>query len=447
MAKLQGRSTMEAVAFAEMVRLAATGRPMQLGVAVEAVQRARVDVGLQPYKGGSASDLVQRFTAGYKLHGEESRPPLFRKDGRLLVPVARDWHPDWRLLFTPRHGAVRALARDGLLLDPAAAVAAKRSCPGHGRFLPPDAVLPEVDVVAGPGAEIREHLLKHHAARQSDSRFVQGVPGIYFLSRGEGLYVGETGEVLTRHRQHSRKTKAPITWMAFVSRCADEGPLTSDALGAAEALLISFWSQVATLDNASGGRDTAPADLRTLREATAFATVAAAALVRLHRQGTGGIVVPFAAPLAEVYAGAGASALPVDDVDRLTPSSMPSSPSAAGELPITVRPAPGAKPARLLIHNQAWEVATWGELLLVALGHLHAARPDRYDATFTAPEFEGRKMRSFQRTPEGLRSPREIPGGFAEVNRSAESINGLVAALVTFFGIQSSSVRYSIREG
>jgi hypothetical protein len=161
-------------------------------------------------------------------------------------------------------------------------------------------VLPEVDIVAGPDDKIRGHLVQHHAARQCDSRLVQGVPGIYFLSRGQGLYVGKTDEVLTRHHQHPRKT--PITWLAFVTRSADEGPMTSDALGAAEALLSSFWSQVATLNNVSGRRDTAPADLRTLREARAFATVAAAVLCRLHRQGRGGIVLPFAAPRVEIYA-------------------------------------------------------------------------------------------------------------------------------------------------
>lgn len=45
-------------------------------------------------------------------------------------------------------------------------------------------LLEVVDVIGGPGDPIHEHLLKHHAARQSDSRFAQGVPSIYFLSWG-----------------------------------------------------------------------------------------------------------------------------------------------------------------------------------------------------------------------------------------------------------------------
>jgi hypothetical protein len=85
---------MEVVAFDGMVRLAVTGRPMQLGVAAEAVQRDRVAVGLEPYKGRHASDLVQKFTAGYKLHDVATVPPLFRPDGRLLVPVARNLPAD-----------------------------------------------------------------------------------------------------------------------------------------------------------------------------------------------------------------------------------------------------------------------------------------------------------------------------------------------------------------
>ena len=97
----------------------------------------------------------------------------------------------------------------------------------------------------------------------------------------------------------------------------------------------------------------------------------------------------------------------------------------------------------MFVRGQAWDVATWGELLLAALQHLHEAHPDRFDAIFTAPEI-GRRV---QRTAEGMRTPKMIPGGFVELNRSAGSIVGLAASLVSFFGIEAGSVRYAIREG
>ena len=274
MPRRRAGSPVESVAYREMLRLASTGQPLALGAAVEAVQRARVELGLEPYRGGRASDLVQKFTVGYRLHEASSRPPLFRKDGRLLIPIAPDWHRDWRLLFAPRHGVVRALARDGLMLDADAARVARRNCDGTWRFVPPEPVLPEVDVVHGQGDDIRRSMQAFEAARQRESRLAQGTPGVYFFGRGGVLYIGKTEEILTRERGHRRS--GALDWLILVARCADEGPMGGDVLGCAEALLISFWSELESLANASGGRDTAPANLQTLREAAAFATVAAA---------------------------------------------------------------------------------------------------------------------------------------------------------------------------
>lgn len=279
--QLQGRSPTEAVAYREMLRLASTGQTIELGVAIEVVQRARDELGLDRYRGGRASDLVQRATKGYRLNEGADSDALFRKDGRSLVPVAREWRRDWRLLFAPRHGAVRSLAAEGLVLGPDAARVARRACDGTSRFIPPDPVLPEVDLVVGRGDEVRGALLAYERRRQPDSRLPRSIPGIYFHRRGATIYVGKTGEVVTRHRGHAREGE--VDWMVFVARCADEGPMGGDVLGAAEALLIQLLAEIAHLNNKDGGRDTAPGSLRELREAAAFAMVAAASLVRLHR--------------------------------------------------------------------------------------------------------------------------------------------------------------------
>ena len=128
----------------------------------------------------------------------------------------------------------------------------------------------------------------------------------------------------------------------------------------------------------------------------------------------------------------------------LSPS--PVSPSDSGT-PVTVRPTPGSKPVSVAIDDQKWGVGTWGDLLLAVLRQLHVMQPAQWDALFTAPDFEGRKSRQFQRSPDGLRSPKPIPGGFAELNLSAGSIITLVATLMSFFGLEPARARYTVREG
>lgn len=124
----------------------------------------------------------------------------------------------------------------------------------------------------------------------------------------------------------------------------------------------------------------------------------------------------------------------------------PSTPTVPpGEIPVTVAPTPGTKPISVTLGDRTAPIGTWGELLLSVLGQLHTLNPARWDEIFTAPEFEGRKRRMFQRSAEGLRSPKPIPGGFAEFNLSASSIVGLVSTLMTFFGLDPASARYSAR--
>ena len=61
-----------------------------------------------------------------------------------------------------------------------------------------------------------------------------------------------------------------------------------------------------------------------------------------------------------------------------------------------------------------------------------------------AEEFQSRKFRLLSRKPE-MRVPAQVPGGFVEVNLSAESCVGLATRLVEFCGLDPATVRYEVR--
>lgn len=129
-----------------------------------------------------------------------------------------------------------------------------------------------------------------------------------------------------------------------------------------------------------------------------------------------------------------------------SPSASPPAAAAGGVgSPVSVRPTPGSKPEHFSLGAQSWEVTTWGHVLLKAAEHLHAVQPQRYDALFSAPEFEGREGRRFSRKADGMRAPKPVPGGFVDLNLSAGAIVGQVAQLLRFFGLPPEYGRYSIR--
>ena len=75
-----------------------------------------------------------------------------------------------------------------------------------------------------------------------------------------------------------------------------------DLLECVEALMIVSWPEVADLINKQS-RDRA-IDRTGLRRATAFATSASAALVRLHRE-PGPVAIPFSERVPPTYASSG----------------------------------------------------------------------------------------------------------------------------------------------
>jgi hypothetical protein len=298
------------VAYRDLLWLASLGRPLTHGAAVNAVQAARRSLGLLPYAGGRASDLVQRFTKGYALFERHGGVPLFLKAGpNQLMPVARNWKADWRLLYAPRHDAVRAIADSGSL----GLVSATTAVPAGDavwHFRPHDPVLPEINVVVGVGEATAAELARFVAGRNAQGpsrRFLRGLPGVYLYSRDNRLYVGQTEEVTTRERSHRRI--GAMDWFAFSTPVTEERAPDANVTSATEALLIQFWGEVTPMMNRCGGTDSAPETLTDLRVAAGLATSAAAALLRLHRDDAG-VTLPVHPKLVPGYFQLGGSPLP-----------------------------------------------------------------------------------------------------------------------------------------
>lgn len=274
------------------------GAPVRLRDATELIQEARRSVGLPAYRGGAASDFIQRNTDGYKLN--EGNPVFKKTDGGGLEPLAKDWERDWRTIFAPDHSTVRELERNGELVRvPHATDPTIRY-----RFVPMDPSYPEADIIVTNREDARPALTRFANSWIGESSFEIGVPSLYFFHADpptNKIYVGQTDEPSTRVGSPNQR---PFLWHVLIVRAKEEGAMTTDVLKAAEALAIMFWGEISHIANGKGGADKIPSRRSDLREATSFASVASAALLGLHRIGDLGgirISIPFKDEIAETY--------------------------------------------------------------------------------------------------------------------------------------------------
>ncbi len=106
------------------------------------------------------------------------------------------------------------------------------------------------------------------------------------------------------------------------------------------------------------------------------------------------------------------------------------------------KPPRGTRPITMTVGEMSYPVQSWRDMLLAAVGHVHGLSSERYDELFDAPEFKGQKRRYFCRSQEGMTTPAEVPGGYLEVNQSAEMIVRFIGRLMAFFEIPIEQVHY-----
>lgn len=220
------------------------------------VQAARKEIGLAPLEGGAAHDFIQKLRVGPKpFLSPKNTPPQ---------PVEQDWPSAWRLLYLPPHNFVRQLSN-----KPVCAVApANTPSTPHFEFLVTlrNPAVPTLHVFVGD--------------QLPNSRKFGTHRGLYFLRLPDSLYVGKTDEFDVRLSQHQRRN--PLWWV-FVSPEQSVQTFTQDALGAAEALLISFWNEVSIVSNQKRGTDQKPV-FTYLQQGVLLVEAASAVLLWLIRE-------------------------------------------------------------------------------------------------------------------------------------------------------------------
>lgn len=217
---------------------------------------ARRELGLPPVE---AKDRA----AEQYLRGLFQSPKRLRLDGQNVKLVGKQWENEWRLHCLPWHDSVRQLSAD--LLCTELAPAEKRAY-REWSVLSSDSAVPRLRVIVGP------------AFAPADA--CKGERGVYVVRRTRSLYIGQSSNLATRILGH-RSEGEPLWTIAMIT---DEDVRPSrDELEAAEAVLISFWHEVAILDNKSLGK-LQPPEPEHRQQGILFAKGSAAALHWLMRQ-------------------------------------------------------------------------------------------------------------------------------------------------------------------
>ncbi|OWL93489.1 hypothetical protein CBQ26_19880 [Deinococcus indicus] len=226
-----------------------------------AVQQARRDMGLPPYRGGAVSDYLQRRTKGTALQKQDNQPVHYLSVDRKLRP-APTVMSNWRFLEAADHAVIRLTAFQGLL---------SKVQDGQYTFSTRGSHLPSLTVLVGEMAEVRRQV-------DSDPAF-KARRGLYLLRRNGRNYAGQTREFSTRGRSHTA-TGAEFVIFAFPD---EQETVSGDVLNVAESLTIASLSELLDLENGNLGSDETPRP-QNLREGSAFATAFLAAVFRSAQQ-------------------------------------------------------------------------------------------------------------------------------------------------------------------
>lgn len=196
----------------------------------EQLQTVRKELGLPAYQGGRPQDFVQRLRdAPNQLLSGAGTPPK---------PLDKGWSTEWRLHCLPPHGIIRQLSVNPVVVPQPFTTQATP----HSEFCVTlrDPAVPTMHVFVGTGMPPSKTFTPHR--------------GLYFLRFTDSLYVGKTDEFDVRLSHHWKRS--PLWWV-FISP-KDSEHLAQDTLAVAEALLISFWNEVAVVSNGNRGGDRRP---------------------------------------------------------------------------------------------------------------------------------------------------------------------------------------------
>lgn len=130
----------------------------------------------------------------------------------------------------------------------------------------------------------------------------------------------------------------------------------------------------------------------------------------------------------------------------LTPAPPPEpAPPSGGTTPPTARTprTPSQRPTSFAIGNKTWPVRHWKDIPIITCTYLSEAQPQAFQRALDADELQGRKFRLVARKPD-MRVAAPVPGGFVEVNLSAEHCVGLAKRLMAYCGLDPATVRVEV---
>lgn len=207
-------------------------------------------------KSGNVSTQLQ------KLYGKE----IEKKSNKIVFvkETANEWKKEWRLLYLPTHNSVRTLSKDPVFTQ--------NKVGGSYYHLSVNLrspAIPEIDVYIGSANDIKNIC--------QDSR------GIYIAYKqiSEKIYIGLTDETNVRFSQNTNVNQANVVLFFTIKDSAHY--LTLDSLHTTESLLISFWLEVATLNNQNRGKSKKP-PFRFLQESILLTEGISAILLWLHKR-------------------------------------------------------------------------------------------------------------------------------------------------------------------
>jgi hypothetical protein len=226
-------------------------------VKAEQVAAARFELGLPPLAqgGGAADDFLQKLRDGPE--------PKLTPKGTPPRPAEARWKEEWRLHYLPAHSYVRWLSQKPIV------------SPADAQAIAPDGTRIELTLrdPALPHLEVWNVPIPDVPSGCANRR------GVYALRAGGVLYIGQSSEFSVRAQAH--KDKHP-DWCIFASP-ADYNEMTLDTLSATEALMISFWNEICSVENQKRGSDQQPR-FHYLQQAILLTPAMSSALLWFARQ-------------------------------------------------------------------------------------------------------------------------------------------------------------------
>ncbi|MBK6606064.1 MAG: hypothetical protein IPG24_11440 [Leptospiraceae bacterium] len=233
------------------------------------LQFVRNELGLKKNKkegSGGAQDFLNKLRKRKLIKNLDKDANGIPIKSNIIIPSEENWNAEstWRLLYTPLHGATRKLSHLPIFIKDS-----EHKSDDHYAFKMSlkNPAMDTIQVFVGKDKPVDNgcKIMKRR--------------GLYILGMDKQIYIGKTTEFGVRAQSHMSNKN--VKWWIFFS--PENISLSKDAIDAAEALMISYWNEIAILYNTSRGSDQRP-DFIYLQQAILFVQECSAICIWLARE-------------------------------------------------------------------------------------------------------------------------------------------------------------------